>query len=367
MHLKRQADTISVVGRERLRNRIARSLRRAAALLAGALALAGVHAAEPLPRFGANVSDVSVSGVSSGGYMAVQFHVAHSKIVHGAGVLAAGPYYCAQGSPWTAQLNCMQPELWAPVTGLPLIKTETQTLAQLDAIDAPSNLRRSKVWLFSGTKDETVAPLVVEALAGFYRMYMPATSIQLVDSVAAGHAMVTSDYGGACAVTAPPYLNDCHYDAAGELLKFIAGPLAPAAPKAGGQLVAFDQREFANGNPSAISMASTGYVYVPTGCDSRPCRVHVAFHGCRQSVEAQSMAFVEHAGYNRWAEANGIIVLYPQTVSRYGLGGWPPSFVFNPRGCWDWWGYTTPDYHTRSGPQIKAVKAMLDRLGEQKR
>jgi poly(3-hydroxybutyrate) depolymerase len=299
MHPIRQADTASVVGRERLRNRIARSVRRAALLVAAALGAAGAHAAEPLARLGANVSEVSVSGVSSGGYMAVQFHVAHSKIVHGAGVLAAGPYYCAQGSPWTAQLNCMQPELWAPVTGLPLIKSEMQTLAELDAIDAPSNLRRSKVWLFSGTKDETVAPLVVEALANFYRVYMPPSSIKLVESVAAGHAMVTSDYGGTCAVTAPPYLNDCNYDAAGELLKFIEGPLVPAAPKAVGRIVAFDQREFADKNPAAISMADTGYVYVPTGCDSKPCRVHVAFHGCRQSVEAQSMAFVEHAGYNR--------------------------------------------------------------------
>jgi len=41
--------------------------------------------------------------------------------------------------------------------------------------------------------------------------------------------------------------------------------------------------------------------------------------------------------------------------------------VFNPRGCWDWWGYTGPDYHTHTAPQIHAVKAMLDRLGEKRR
>ena len=76
------------------------------------------------------------------------------------------------------------------------------------------------------------------------------------------------------------------------------------------------------------------------------------------------MDFVRHAGYNRWADANRIIVLYPQTIARYGWGGWPTNFVFNPNGCWDWWGYTDALYHTHEGPQIRAVKAMLDRLGQ---
>ena len=38
---------------------------------------------------------VSVSGFSSGGYMAVQFHVAFSGIVCGAGITAGGIEYVA--------------------------------------------------------------------------------------------------------------------------------------------------------------------------------------------------------------------------------------------------------------------------------
>ena len=34
--------------------------------------------------------DTSVSGLSSGGYMAVQFHIAFSKTVRGAGITAGG-------------------------------------------------------------------------------------------------------------------------------------------------------------------------------------------------------------------------------------------------------------------------------------
>ena len=55
-------------------------------------------AAPALPAVAADGSAVTVSGISSGGYMAVQFQVAYSKLVKGAGILAAGPYDCADGS-----------------------------------------------------------------------------------------------------------------------------------------------------------------------------------------------------------------------------------------------------------------------------
>jgi poly(3-hydroxybutyrate) depolymerase len=62
--------------------------------------------------------------------------------------------------------------------------------------------------------------------------------------------------------------------------------------------------------------------------------------------------FVEHAGYNQVAEVNDIIVLYPQTHSNR----------LNPNGCFDWWGYTSPAYASKMGPQMAAVKAMVDRV-----
>jgi hypothetical protein len=48
--------------------------------------------------------------------------------------------------------------------------------------------------------------------------------------------------------------------------------------------------------------------------------------------------------YHRWAEANNIVVLYPQLTTRQ----------FNPEGCWDWWGYSGSDYFVQSGPQMRA-------------
>src|SRR5262252_7503756 len=75
-------------------------------------------AAQRLPGQGADLSQTSVSGVSSGGYMAVQFHVAHSATVIGAGVLAGGPYYCAEGALWSATNGCTTPGGWSSLPPL---------------------------------------------------------------------------------------------------------------------------------------------------------------------------------------------------------------------------------------------------------
>ena len=61
--------------------------------------------AKPIGNY--NVSDVTVSGLSSGAFMAVQLHVAYSSIISGAAVYAGGPYWCAQGNLNTATLDCM--------------------------------------------------------------------------------------------------------------------------------------------------------------------------------------------------------------------------------------------------------------------
>jgi poly(3-hydroxybutyrate) depolymerase len=336
-------------------------------LVAFALALlaAAARANDPLPALGADPSAVTVSGISSGGFMAVQFHVAHSSVVKGAGVLAGGPYYCAQGSVYTAYYNCMTPGAWTALPSVEQLKAQAAALARAKSIDPIGNLEGARVWFVSGSNDKCVVPTVVVGLRRLYGLFKVAPErLVLVKDRPAGHAMVTESAGGACAVTAPPFINDCDYDAAGELLKHLLGPVEPAAVKESGRIIRFDQKPFAGGGAYSIGMADSGYAYVPRACEAAQCRVHVAFHGCRQSVEAIGERFVREAGYNRWADANRLIVLYPQTISRNGWGmaalRW--SFIFNPRGCWDWWGYTGAQYMTKAGPQVAAVKAMVDRL-----
>jgi poly(3-hydroxybutyrate) depolymerase len=321
-----------------------------------ALIVSAHAAAEPLPALHAARDAVTASGVSSGGYMAVQLHVAHSANVAGVGVIAGGPYYCAQGSLFTALNNCMSPGIWTPPPRPALLKTEADALAAAGRIDTTTHLSRSRAWLFSGLGDRTVYPQVVEALRGFYAAYK--AQVVLVADKPAGHGMVTAQHGSACGTTEPPFIVDCDYDAAGELLNFLYDKLAAPAAKESGRLLRFDQDAYAGSDAKAISLDGTGFVYVPQRCATERCRVHVAFHGCRQGAAEIGERFVREAGYNRWAEANALIVLYPQAIKRYS------PFVFNPRGCWDWWGYTGAVYHTKAGPQIRAVKAMLDRLAQ---
>jgi poly(3-hydroxybutyrate) depolymerase len=280
-------------------------------------------------------------------------------------VLAGGPFYCAQGSLWTALNSCTSPTSWAPLPAVELLKSDAEILAQARLIDPPANLASARVWLFVGTLDRVVKPPVVEATRRFYELFRPAPgSVVLVADKPAGHGMITADAGVACDTTASPFINDCGYDAAGELLQHLLGALEQPAAKESGRIVRFDQKPFAGGAPHAISMGDSGYLYVPKACEVEACRVHVALHGCRMSVEQIGERFVREAGYNRWADSNRLVVLYPQTTPRNGPGfrDWRWSYVFNPRGCWDWWGYTGPQYASRAGPQIRAVKAMVDRL-----
>ena len=89
-------------------------------LLVVALSLETALAAPSLPALGARLDDLTVSGISSGAYMAVQFQVAHSSLVRGAGVIPGGPYYCAEGSTWRALTSCMSPSAWAPLASTSL-------------------------------------------------------------------------------------------------------------------------------------------------------------------------------------------------------------------------------------------------------
>lgn len=326
-------------------------------------------AAPPLPALAAQTREITVSGLSSGGYMAVQYQVAHSTSVAGAGVIAGGPFECAAGSTWAALTRCMSPNAWwAPVPASGELQAHISRRAAAGLIDPPEGLHRDKVWVFSGDRDETLARPVVDALVESYGRWVQPAMLRYVKLADAGHAMVSvaAPAANACDTSEPPYINRCgDFDTAGELLNFLLGPLEPRQSPPAGELREFDQRAAIGGNPADIGLAETGYLFVPNGCEAGACRVHVAFHGCRQSAVQVGTAFASGAGYNEWAGTNRLVVLYPQTAPRYGWGAGSSKWVFNPRACWDWWGYTDGSYATRDGVQIRAVRAMLEALAVQ--
>jgi poly(3-hydroxybutyrate) depolymerase len=321
-----------------------------------------------LPAVRAQLNGTTVSGDTSGANMAGQIHLAHNSIVTGAALVGGGPYGCAQSvytrgivGPGSALINasravngCMANDLasWG-VPNPQQLAEQAQGFAREGRIDPIEATAGDRIYLFSGTKDETVLPEIGLAAVHFYeRIGVPADHIKRIADVPAGHGFVAKGKGGACGASAQPYINDCGYDQAGELLAYLLGPLSPPDSATSVERLVFDQSVFTS-DLVDHGLAREGVVLMPERCRKEAgCRVHVVFHGCRQSRAEVGDAFIEDSGYARWAGPNRLIVLMPQAQSS----------TANPYGCWDWWGYTGSEYLTQKGPQIVAVRRMLDRL-----
>lgn len=401
-----------------MRARMAGAIASALCGLAIALGLTAAEGADKLKdirdRYNLNIDNtqISVSGISSGGWIANQFHIAHSEIVMGAGILAAGPYHCAG----TNSLNCSA-QLFMPhdtcqafyvcsslaraslgqfgwaggYFGPPDVNQSIDSTifeAAHGTIAPLENLKGDRVWLFSGTMDRLEPTEVVERLRQYYLALFrrpevgnPETNIHFqinADGRAVDHAMIIDAPNAPdnCLAFGLPFIDDCSYDAAGELLKFIYAPYTPSLiqPQHGvwdrTALLEFDQTDFFAADDPSISMNRLAHVFVPQTCQSgTPCRLHIAFHGCEQyqqiiendcekNATCSALFFFRNAGYNEWADANNIVVLYPQAIN----WGDKSEGLKNPYGCWDWWGYSGSNYFQRTGKQITAVKKMVDCL-----
>ncbi len=327
-----------------------------------------VSAAEPLPALGVDPAAITVSGVSSGAAMAHQLHIAHSATVRGAGLVAGPPFHCAgSGFPRTlarALSVCASLGRFGPFLGPPDVARSRRAIAgfvEAGLIDDPANLSGDRVFLFSGTEDSMVPTAVVETVADLYREWI-ATGDLIVDADRPfPHAMIVTEGGNPCPTLETPFINDCDFDLAGAILRHLYPALPDTAGSPRGRLLAFDQDPF---SPDQAALLPAGAVYIPPDCEAGGCGLHVALHGCLQSTAEIGDAFVTGAGYNRWADAGRIVMLYPQAaaVTREVAGvdlPWP-----NPAGCWDWWGFTGEPYDTRDAPQVRAVAAMIARLSQ---
>ena len=347
----------------------------ALSLNAGSLAAADISLTELGRTLAIDPAQVSVSGVSSGGFMAHQYHVAYAASVIGAGVIAAGPYDCAGERSFLSRFDptglfaslfiCSALNPLGLFLGPPDVKralTRVRSEAEAGRIDDPANLARARAYLFSGANDRKVPGPVVASLEQFYRAFMEPGAVYFEQHPVANHAMITENFGNACAAAGPPFVNDCDLSAAAALLQQIYGPkpLQPPA-KAASPVLRFDQRPFFDPADGSVSLHTGGHLYVPSACrQGSRCRLHVAFHGCLQSEDEIGDAFYAGGGYNEIAESNAIVVLYPQVTA------WVDSWLFqyrqNPRGCWDWWGYSGADYARKSGKQMQAVASMIAAL-----
>ena len=294
----------------------------------------------------------SVSGLSSGAFMANQLGYAYSDTFKGIGMFAGGPYMCAGHSNYTA---CM----YNATIGSSMLSTMQADINNWSgsSIANKANVASQKIYLFVGNSDTTVGPNPMNAVQTQYgNNAVPAANLDYVKRAGTAHVFPTdfdSTGNNACSSTASPYISNCGYDGAKAALTKFYGPLAarnntPAAS----HYIEFDQAAFTS-NPG---MAATGWVYVPASCAAgESCKVHVALHGCVQNYATVGDKFVKNTGYTRWADTNHIVVLFPQTRV-------DNTTHANPNGCWDWIGWYGSNFAQKAGTQAAAIKAMVDQL-----
>ena len=328
-----------------MRHRLLKTTLLSSKLLMLALAISPAYAAVNGNKLQL-ADEITVSGLSSGAYMAVQLHVAFSAQVKGAALIAGGPLYCAQNNLATALTHCLGKADANP--NLKAINTYVDELVQAQLLPDLTQLQEDKVWILHGSADTTVKPEVGKALVNQYQQWINPAHLRVVaDKPFAHHFPTDNNTGTACDVSEPPFIASCNYDAAGELLQHLLGPIAPKVANSTGNM-----RELTQSQAGSL-MAKTGYAYVPQRCEAgEPCRLHISFHGCKQHVAAVGNAYLTQTGLNEYADSNDLVILYPQAAAS----------SFNPHGCWDWWGYTGDHYISKQAPQLQAVMLLVEQL-----
>ncbi|CAF1184393.1 unnamed protein product [Adineta steineri] len=352
-------------------------------------------------------TDVTVSGFSSGGAMATQLHFALSNDISGCGVLAGPPYYCG-GNGMTMAICLNGPASFISVSAM---QTALNSNALYRNIDSLSNIRNDPVYAFSGKYDTVVLPGIATLNEQLYTRF--GANVKTNFNMLAHHGFPTDNFGGKCdELNKPNFINNCNFNLAYDMLNHLYGgnllkPDRNSQTSLTGNMFLFDQVGFMNTplslitsqNPSSIksqwieknmilyslrngeqptlnlfnltianaseirtTMARSslsgfdkqGFVYFPSACiRGQKCSIHVALHGCQMGKSYIGDVFVTKAGYLEVAELNNIIVIFPQILAS-------TAFPINAMGCWDFWGYSSIYYATRSGPQISGIKKMID-------
>eukprot|EP00331_Platyophrya_macrostoma_P021367 CAMPEP_0176446764 /NCGR_PEP_ID=MMETSP0127-20121128/24533_1 /TAXON_ID=938130 /ORGANISM="Platyophrya macrostoma, Strain WH" /LENGTH=312 /DNA_ID=CAMNT_0017832887 /DNA_START=200 /DNA_END=1134 /DNA_ORIENTATION=+ len=312
-----------------------------------------------MPIGNCNPSTFTISGISSGACMAIQFQYAWSSLVRGAAIVAGAPYLCAGGTIAGAEACLNTPYVEEP----DVFFAAAEESAAMGLIDPLEGLANHTIFLFSGTADTVVPQPNMNNVVEMYAMAGASSRVHTFFNYSAEHAWVTSKYGNNCSFLGRPYVNNCDIDFGGRFLEaalkdFGMSWNATFGTMQESNLFSFDQTRF-GASPQENSMATEGFVYIPKFCQdaatSSQCHLHVNMHGCRQDFLSIGTQYILQTQLNEWAETNHFIVVYPQATAN--------DELVNPLGCFDWWGYASETYALKSGPQISIIRSMIQFFG----
>ncbi len=322
---------------------------------------------------------ITVSGISSGAFMALQMQIVHSKDIQGAVIMAGGPAACALDRADLAVKVCMKNPQQILEEGpigkrhFDLMVENTLELSRstllVDGKTLPGNIDDLKhltgknISLYHGSDDTVIKSEMMNLTKTYLQKLNPDVSLRATQLPGTAHTWPTLEDGNPCLNQESPFIGKCSLDFAKEIFANFYTNLKEKSQKSREELLAhlheitiatppFSFSEmfsrmasgtFIFGGPSISTKA---YLYVPESCSSGSCPIHVAFHGCQMSSERIGKTFVEKSGLIEWADTNQTVVYFPQVRD---------DNPKNPYGCWDWWGYTGAFYATRDGPQIKEL------------
>lgn len=401
-----------------------------------------------LSSFASDQSQYTISGISSGGFMASQMATIFSSQFSGVGTVAGGFYYCAEdylpkkvkadaATIGTTDLFLFEPtkqilsdtlnpfvlftgaktgSWFRPQKGNPIYQSVAVCMGNPDEanfstdylkanaenklVDDLSNLSSQKVFIYHGKVDSVLNINMQEHLKDYYlSIGVKETNIVTLTGEGSHNFPTDRKDGIKCGSEEIPYVSSCNLNLAGLMLAHLFDEKIIRTEIKKEHLYVVDQtldllniakkeNEWATPAPS---VAPYGYLYASENCLNNPqsCHLHIALHGCKMSdsynedfqtqyqnqvsnyrivsmrsrnewqmipnlpeIEDKTnkyglLKFVMDAGYIDYAEKNNLMILFPQT--------WITSnnYPYNPKGCWDWFGWTGENYATNTGSEAK--------------
>jgi hypothetical protein len=270
----------------------------------------------------------TISGISAGGFAAVQLHIANSEVFNGSGIISAGPYLCAVYS----IESCMK-------TPYLISSQYLWTLTKMELfIDSVKNLERQRVWIYYSSKDSVVNSEVTKKLGEYY--LLAGTQVQVKNNIMSEHSYITNSFGNACDYLGSPYINNCGENIAFDMMNYLYNGKLEKGDS-------YDITKLVNKTFDNNFSVREVFYYIPSGCEKGGCDRHISLHGCLQSYENIGLSYITKLGYLEIAEKNKIIMIFPQMSK------------LNSNNCWDWFGYTGPNYSNKLGPQQIEIMKLL--------
>ncbi len=403
-----------------------------------------IYACLLLPSIGLAQSPLTISGISSGGFMAAQMGVIYSSQISGVATVAGGFYFCAgnhmqdklkqaedlklfdlslyqtqidtskviEGRPqeivqispnnptYQAVGVCMQNPDKAKIDWPAVDQNETDHL-----IDPTNLIRNQKILIYQGSGDHVVHPEMKDKLKEFYHeMKVPDSNLKLVGTTGAHNFPTDLKDQNSCFSQSVPYISSCQLDLAGEILKHLTGlqnPIRSLDREANEKNLYQVTQELTgpDANLRPKSVADYGYLAASDFCLNHPeqCSVHVALHGCEMSdsfdsvfdkvysdsakkgylkmrtekesfpmsplpyleqrtIRYGALRFALNSGYLDYVAQNKLIVLFPQTWIT------EDNYPLNPKGCWDWYGWTGRSYATNQGAEPRWLMSWIQSI-----